>query len=291
MRPASSPLPWPGAQGPAGAEVDCRALRDFVARNEISRIVLAEPEASDELGELLIDCKLRGVVVESATDSFERLRAKVPVRTLCPEALVDADGYRVARWYAAVKRVMDILFSLGLLVVTAPVLLVIAIAIKLDSRGPILFRQERVGQHGRIFRLLKFRSMRLDAESGCGPVWAVERDARVTRLGNFLRKYRLDEIPQAVNVLRGEMSFIGPRPERPHFVELLKQEIRYYGLRHCVKPGITGWAQVRYRYGGSVEDAFEKLQYDLYYMKHMSLVADVRIFLATVKVVLFGTGR
>jgi lipopolysaccharide/colanic/teichoic acid biosynthesis glycosyltransferase len=164
-------------------------------------------------------------------------------------------------------------------------------AIKLDSPGPVLFRQIRVGLHGETFVIYKFRSMRQDAELETGPVWTGERDERVTRVGRLLRKFRLDEILQAINVLHGEMSLVGPRPERPYFVDRLEQQIPFYNLRHYVKPGITGWAQIMYRYGASVEDAHEKLQYDLYYAKHKSLGFDAGILLKTIRIVLFGRGR
>jgi len=178
-----------------------------------------------------------------------------------------------------------------MILITAPLLLLIGIGIKLDSAGPAIFRQERIGLHGSKFTLYKFRSMNLDAESKSGPAWAAEMDDRVTRFGRLLRRFRLDEIPQAFNVLRGDMSFAGPRPERPYFVDMLIEHIPYYGLRHYIKPGITGWAQVTHPYGASVEDAIEKLQYDLYYIKHMSLRQDALVLLKTVKVVLFGRGR
>jgi exopolysaccharide biosynthesis polyprenyl glycosylphosphotransferase len=170
-----------------------------------------------------------------------------------------------------------------------PVNLIVSIAIKLDSMGPILYRQERVGKDGKIFRLLKFRSMYMDAEEN-GPVWARVNDERVTRVGRIIRKMRLDEIPQMLNVLKGDMSFVGPRPERPFFVDRLVNEIPFYSERHVIKPGITGWAQIRYRYGASKEDALQKLKYDLYYIKHMSTILDLIIIFETIKIVLFGRG-
>jgi lipopolysaccharide/colanic/teichoic acid biosynthesis glycosyltransferase len=178
-----------------------------------------------------------------------------------------------------------------MILLTAPLLVLIAIGIKLESAGPAIFSQERTGLHGETFTLYKFRSMNMNAESESGPAWAAEFDDRVTPFGKLLRKFRLDEIPQAFNVLRGDMSFAGPRPERPFFVDMLRERIPYYGLRHYVKPGITGWAQVTCPYGASVEDAIEKLQYDLYYIKHMSFRQDVHVLVKTIKVVLFGKGR
>ena len=190
---------------------------------------------------------------------------------------------------AAVQRITDIVLSLALLVFTLPLMLLTVVAIRLDSQGPVLYRQERVGLHGRPFTLLKFRSMRTDAEAR-GPVWAAQRDSRVTRIGSFIRLTRIDELPQLLNVLRGEMSFIGPRPERPHFVAQLEQALPFYRDRALVKPGLTGWAQVNYPYGASVEDARAKLSYDLYYVKHRSLLLDLLILVATVRVVLFQRG-
>jgi exopolysaccharide biosynthesis polyprenyl glycosylphosphotransferase len=181
--------------------------------------------------------------------------------------------------------------SLVALALSLPVMALIALAIKLESRGPALFRQPRLGQNGRVFILKKFRSMREDAEKLTGPVWAQQEDPRVTRVGSFLRKTRLDELPQLFNVLVGDMSFIGPRPERPEFVYELQKQIPFYMERLSVKPGITGWAQVKYRYGASVEDALEKLQYDLYYIKNLSLFLDLVILIATIQVVLFARGR
>ena len=178
-----------------------------------------------------------------------------------------------------------------MLTALAPLMALIAVVIKLDSAGPAVFSQERVGFRGQRFTVFKFRSMRHDAERHTGPTWAKEKDDRVTRIGGFLRKCRLDELPQLWNVLRGEMSFIGPRPERPYFVDLLKSQIRHYDLRHYVKPGITGWAQVMYRYGASIEDSYHKLQYDLYYTKNISLRLDALILLKTIGVVLRGEGR
>jgi exopolysaccharide biosynthesis polyprenyl glycosylphosphotransferase len=188
-----------------------------------------------------------------------------------------------------VKRGVDLLLALAGLVLASPLMLLAAIAIRLDSPGPILYCHERVGENGRVFTLCKFRSMRADAENGT-PIWAKDKDERVTRVGRFIRLARLDEVPQLWNVLRGDMSFVGPRPERPFFVEQLAAAIPYYNERHAVKPGVTGWAQVKYRYGASIEDAREKLRYDLYYIKHLSIVFDLTIVVDTVKVILSGKG-
>jgi exopolysaccharide biosynthesis polyprenyl glycosylphosphotransferase len=204
--------------------------------------------------------------------------------------MVFSDGYRRASMTRTVKRAMDVGLGLVFLVLGFPLFVLIALAIKLESRGPIFFGQERVGQGGRIFRLLKFRTMVEGAERKTGPVWASTNDPRATRVGRFLRRSRLDEFPQILNVLRGDMSFVGPRPERPPFVDTLQRRIPYYLQRQSVKPGITGWAQVRCAYGSTVEEAAEKLEYDLYYIKNVSIFLDLLIVLSTVQVVLFGRG-
>jgi len=276
-----------------GTIINYEELRAITRRDRISRIVVAEAgtHGSEGLAVALLDCKLAGLAVEQASESYEHLSGKIWLDALRPESLVYSDGFAPSRYYLLLKRILDIICSFCLLVVTAPLLAVISMLITLDSDGPVLLRQARVGLHGHEFVLLKFRTMRHDAELETGPVWASQHDRRVTRIGKYLRQYRLDELPQAFNVLRGEMSLIGPRPERPYFVELLSSQIPYYGLRHSVKPGITGWAQVIYRYGSSVRDAYEKLQYDLYYAKRMSLSFDMRIMLSTVQVVLCGRGQ
>jgi exopolysaccharide biosynthesis polyprenyl glycosylphosphotransferase len=192
--------------------------------------------------------------------------------------------------YLVTKRALDIVAALALLALTGPIMLLIAGAIRLESPGPAIFAQERVGHHRRLFTIYKFRSMRHDAEAHSGPVWAGEEDDRVTSFGRFIRKCRLDELPQVFNVLRGEMSFVGPRPERRYFVDLLGEQISSYQMRHYVQPGITGWAQVQYPYGASIEDAYQKLQYDLYYCKHGSLRFDLLILFKTIEVVLMGRG-
>jgi sugar transferase (PEP-CTERM system associated) len=272
--------------------IDYDQLQQMAARGARSRLVVVEPAAErhPDLHALLIDGKLRGLPVEEALDAYERLVGRVWVEGLRPEWLVYADGFRQPALYLAAKRALDVVAALVLLAVSFPVLVLVALAIKIESAGPVLFAQERVGHHGRTFTLFKFRSMRQDAEAQSGPVWAGENDARITPLGRVLRKCRLDELPQIWNVLRGEMSFVGPRPERPYFVSLLRDQIPFYDLRHYVRPGITGWAQVSYPYGASVEDAYQKLQYDLYYAKHASLGFDVAILLKTIRVVLLGRG-
>ena len=239
----------------------------------------------------LIDCRMRGIQVEDWPTFYEKETGKILVTDLRPSWLIFSDGFVKTPRTEIVKRLVDVALSLTGLVLALPVMAVVATAIKMESRGPALFRQPRLGQNGRVFILNKFRSMREDAEKDTGPVWALQQDPRVTRVGAFLRKTRLDELPQLFNVLVGDMSFIGPRPERPEFVYELQKQIPFYMERLSVKPGITGWAQVRYRYGASVEDALEKLQYDLYYIKNLSLFLDLLILINTIQVVLFARGR
>jgi sugar transferase (PEP-CTERM system associated) len=233
---------------------------------------------------------MKGVKVIELPTFFEREYRQVMLESLNPSWMVLGDGFREGMLGNLVKRVFDVIVSGALFLVALPIMLVTALCIYLDSGLPVLYRQRRVGQDGRVFTLYKFRSMRVDAESTGAPRWASTGDDRTTRVGRFIRKWRLDELPQLINVLRGEMSFVGPRPERPYFVDQLTKQIPYYALRHSAKPGITGWAQVRYQYGASVDDAIEKLQYDLYYLKNRSLFLDIMIMFATVEVVLWGRG-
>lgn len=266
-------------------------LQRVVSNARASTIVVAlsQRRGNFPLTEILA-CKLAGTRVQDWPDFYERATGKVAVEQLRPSWLVFSEGFNRTRITRIVKRACDIILSLALLVGGAPLYALIAILIKLDSRGPILFRQERVGERGRIFNVLKFRTMDGNAEEKTGPVWASENDPRITRVGWFLRKTRLDEFPQIINVLKGEMSFVGPRPERPHFVAQLQERIPFYSQRHTIKPGITGWAQVKYTYGASVEDALEKLQYDLYYIKNLSMFLDLVILMHSVQVVLLGKG-
>jgi sugar transferase (PEP-CTERM system associated) len=256
----------------------------------VERIVvsLADRRGSLPIVELL-EAKLAGVRVEDAAVTYERLTEKVLTDGLKPSALIFSDGFRASWRTRLVKRGVDILMAAAGLLFAAPLMLLTACAVRLDSPGPFLYRQERVGENGRIFTLYKFRSMRIDAESDT-PIWARANDERVTRVGRFIRLTRLDELPQLWNVLRGDMSFVGPRPERPYFVQQLVADIPFYMARHAVKPGVTGWAQVKYRYGASVEDAMEKLRYDLYYIKHLSITFDLTIVADTAKVILTGKG-
>jgi len=257
---------------------------------QVDRIVVG---LGDRRGRLpvqeLLHAKLSGVRVEDATATYERLTGKVLVDSLRPSWLIFSDGFRVSRWTRAFKRGFDLLLACVALVVASPLMLLTALAIWLETGRPVLYRQERVGENGAPFTLLKFRSMRTDAEQGT-PVWARDNDDRVTAVGGVIRATRLDELPQLWNVVLGEMSFVGPRPERPFFVEQLTARIPFYSQRLAVKPGITGWAQVKYRYGASVEDAMEKLRYDLYYIKNLSIGFDMTILVDTVKVMLFRKG-
>ena len=239
----------------------------------------------------LLECRLRGIAVEDWPTFYEKATGKILVTELRPSWLIFADGFVKTARTEIIKRVFDVTLSSVGLILASPLMALAAIAIKLESPGPVLYRQPRSGQNGCVFILNKFRSMRRDAEQGTGAIWAQEADPRVTRVGAILRRTRLDELPQLINVLLGHMSFIGPRPERPEFVQSLQKEIPYYMKRLSVKPGLTGWAQVRYRYGASIEDSLEKLQYDLYYIKNLSLFLDLLILLNTVQVVLFARGR
>ena len=238
----------------------------------------------------LLDCKLRGVQITDLQSFFERELGQVRLDTLKASWLIFGEGCRQGLVRETIKRLFDVIASSVLLLVTLPVTIPTALMIRLGGGGPIFYRQERVGQAGRVFEILKFRSMRNDAERDGEPQWAKSNDARTTRIGRFIRRTRIDELPQVINVLRGEMSFVGPRPERPFFVRQLVQDIPFYAARHSVKPGITGWAQVRYPYGASLDDASRKLQYDLYYVKNHTLFLDLLILIETVEVVLWGKG-
>jgi len=238
----------------------------------------------------LLDCKIVGVQVSDLSTYFEKMLGQIRIDQLHAGWLIFGNGFDRSFFRDVAKRAFDIACSFLLLVMAAPILFVTALCIRLESKGPVLYRQERVGQNGRTFSVLKFRSMRVDAEKNGAPQWAVAKDDRVTRVGSVIRRFRIDEFPQLLNVLKGEMSLVGPRPERPFFVEQLTVDIPFYAVRHSVKPGVTGWAQVRYQYGASVEDSLQKLQYDLYYVKNHSLFLDVVVLCETVGVVLSGKG-
>jgi exopolysaccharide biosynthesis polyprenyl glycosylphosphotransferase len=270
---------------------DSRGIR--LQQEDVSGIVVADLQMATDgaMAASLIDSKLRGLRIEPAVESCERICKKIWIAGLQPEWWIYSDGFIPTRPCRALKRSIDVAGGLIMSLLAAPVMIVSGILIRLTSAGPVFYRQERLGQYGRPFMVLKFRSMYADAEAGSGPVWAAKNDNRITPLGRVLRKFRIDELPQLFNVLKGEMSFIGPRPERPCFMDSLRHEIPYYDVRHYVRPGITGWAQVMYPYGASIGDAYEKLQYDLYYAKHMSLLLDLTIMVKTIKVVLLGRGR
>jgi exopolysaccharide biosynthesis polyprenyl glycosylphosphotransferase len=268
-----------------------RSLSSFIEQKGISRILLAGAEGCpDAVVRDLVTLRAKGVPIEDCHSFYERLASKIPITDLTPEWIVLCKGFRRDRLVMVTKRILDQGVSLVGLILSAPLCLLVAAAIKLESRGPIFYRQERVGQDERTFTLYKFRSMAEGAEASMGPVWAAKNDPRITRIGKIIRKLRIDEIPQMYNVLKGEMSFVGPRPERSFFVEGLKRKIPYYYLRHSVKPGITGWAQISYPYGDSDEGAIEKLQYDLYYIKNMTPFFDLQIIFESLKVILLGTG-
>jgi sugar transferase (PEP-CTERM system associated) len=238
----------------------------------------------------LLACRLAGLEVLQAITFCERVLKKIPIELVKPSDLVFSDGFQRPRLLIWARRLVSLATSVALFIVALPILLIAAIAIKLDSPGPILYSQERVGAHGRTFRMHKFRTMRTDAEAGGGAIWAQQNDPRVTRVGRWLRRFRVDELPQIFNVIRGEMNVVGPRPERPEFVAGLRRQIPYYDLRALVPPGITGWAQIRYPYAASLEEAREKLQYDLFYVKHLSVALDLIILFHTAKTVIFGKG-
>ena len=268
------------------------SLCGLAAQLSIDEIVVGVRERRDgglPIQEVL-KCKLAGINVVDLSTFFERETGHVQLASLNTSWMIFSDGFDGGSLRKSSKRIFDVLASAAVLLLTAPLILLTAIVVRLESRGPVLYKQERVGEAGRRFNILKFRSMRADAESDGKPRWASKDDDRVTRVGKFIRKVRIDELPQLFNVLRGEMSFVGPRPERPFFVDQLEKKIPYFAYRHNVKPGITGWAQIRYPYGASLKDSIEKLQYDLYYVKNHSLFLDLIILLQTAQVVLFGKG-
>lgn len=267
---------------------------ESVIRNEkIDRVVIAVRERRGAFPtEALLKMSLAGdISIEECTSFFERITGKVHVDMLRPSWLIFAGRRRDTPIKSVVREAFHRVLALAGLVASLPLAIVAAILIKLESRGPLFYKQERVGKNGRVFNVIKFRSMRVDAEADGKPIWAATNDERVTRVGRIIRKLRIDEIPQFWNILNGEMNFVGPRPERPHFVQQLASEISYYEHRHLVAPGLTGWAQIKYPYGASVDDAIQKLQYDLYYIKNQSLALDIMIVFETIKTVLFGKGR
>jgi sugar transferase (PEP-CTERM system associated) len=267
-------------------------LPRLAEKEDVTSIVVALEDFRGRLPVAeLMQCRMAGITVLEAASFFERLTGKILVKSLRPSWFVFSEGFNKPRLFRKAKRVFEFGIALVFLALVSPLLGLLTVLIRLESLGPVFYRQERVGEKGRPFTLFKLRSMRVDAEAATGPVWAnANGDPRLTRLGGLLRALRLDEIPQLINVLKGEMSFVGPRPERAHFVEKLRTIIPFYDERHSVKPGITGWAQIKFGYGSNVEDAEEKLQYDLYYIKHMSLLFDLAIIFHTVKVMALGRG-
>ena len=288
------------AEGDCGQRESKRDVRALGVTEELSRaidfhrvnrIVVAMGDRRGKLPlEFLLSLKSRGIAIQDGTDIYEAITGKLPIETLRLGWLLFSPGFRLSRSLMIYKRLSSVLISVVGLLVSLPLLPFVALAIKLTSAGPILYRQRRVGRDGRSFDCYKFRTMRADAEADSGPTWVGDEDPRITRVGRFLRTVRLDEVPQLWNVLKGDMSLVGPRPERPEFVEWLNREIPFYHLRHSVRPGITGWAQVRYKYGSSVDDAKEKLRYDLFYIKNMSPGLDFMILFETTKTILLGRG-
>ena len=267
-------------------------IPSIVRARNVDRVVVSLAEARGTLPmEKLLEMKLDGVTFDHLASVYEDYTGKIAVENLRPSWFIFSDGFKKSRVLSASKRMLDLIVAgIGLLL-ALPLMLATAIAIKLSSPGPIFYHQRRVGRHGRIFIVHKFRSMLPDAEAATGPVWASKRgDARATPVGRWLRRTRIDEVPQLWNVLRGDMSFVGPRPERPEFVQDLTRQIPFYGQRHIVRPGLTGWAQIRYTYGATTEDALQKLQYDLYYIKNLSIALDVFIILSTIKTVVLQKG-
>jgi sugar transferase (PEP-CTERM system associated) len=266
-------------------------LERLAPEYRIARIIVA---MEDRRGRMpvreLVRLRVQGVRVEDVHTTMSSLTGRVWLERIHPSWFVFSEGFRRSRLNLAVKRALDLSLGILGLVISLPIMALVALAVKLDSKGPAIFRQQRVGLGGRTFKVLKFRSMRVDAEQINGAQWAAEDDPRATRVGRHIRKFRLDELPQFLNVIRGEMSFVGPRPERPVFVDQLRKDISYYDERHSVRPGITGWAQVQYPYGSTVKDAYRKLEYDLFYLKNMSIFFDCVVVLKTIRIVLTGRG-
>lgn len=283
---------WTGnVEGALTREATAAHLMELAKAHKVHRVIVAMPDRRGTFPmEELLQLRLNGVRIEESTSWLEKISGRIEVEQLYPSWLIFADGFRFSSSFNLLRRMLSTLMSLSLLLVVLPLLPFIILAIKLDSKGPVVYRQKRVGRAGHTFYCYKFRTMRQDAEADTGPTWAGDDDPRITRVGKFLRASRIDEIPQLWCVFKGAMAFVGPRPERPEFVEWLTEEIPYYGVRHAVRPGITGWAQVRYKYGNTVEDAKEKLQYDLFYIKNASLGLDILIMFQTIKIVLLGRG-
>jgi sugar transferase (PEP-CTERM system associated) len=283
---------WTGKlEGAVTRESIASHLMEVVNRQKVHRVIVAMPDRRGTIPmRELLDLRMRGVKIEEATSWLEKISGKIEVENLYPSWLIFAEGFRRSSTFIVLRRALSIGISLVGLLVSIPLWPVLILVIKFDSPGPVFYTQRRVGKGGTIFSVLKFRTMRQDAEAANGPQWAGANDPRITRVGRFLRSSRLDEIPQLWCVLKGDMAFVGPRPERPEFVESLSKEIPYYGVRHMVRPGLTGWAQIRYKYGSTVQDALEKLQYDLFYIKNASIGLDLLIMFQTIKTVLLRRG-
>lgn len=268
-----------------------QVLHDLGARREIEQVIIALSDRRQRMPvRELLELRMKGVVVEEATTVLEKVSGQIEVEELRPSWLIFGNGFRLRPKHWMARRVVSTISALILTMLTLPLVPFIALLIKLTSRGPVLYSQKRVGLNGKVFRCYKFRTMRSDAEADTGPTWACDDDPRITKIGRFLRASRLDEIPQLWNVLKGDMAFVGPRPERPEFVEKLSQAIPYYNLRLATRPGITGWAQTLYKYGNTLEDSTEKLRYDLYYIKNCSPMFDLWIVFNTIRTVLLGKG-
>jgi sugar transferase (PEP-CTERM system associated) len=284
---------WTGKmEGAVTRESVAAHLMEIVHKQKVHRVIVAMP---DRRGTIpmpeLLQLRMQGIKIEEATSWLEKISGKIEVENLYPSWLVFGEGFRRSTAFKLVRRAVSIVISLIGLILALPLFPLIMIVIRLDSKGPVYYTQTRVGKNGRVFKVVKFRTMREDAEAASGPTWAGDNDPRVTRVGKFLRSSRLDEIPQLWCVLKGDMAFVGPRPERPEFVEMLSKEIPYYKeVRHMVRPGLTGWAQVKYKYGSTVADSREKLQYDLFYIKNASIGLDLLIMFLTVKIVLLRRG-
>ena len=287
--PAAMDTPFGGQVGEILG--DSAQMDQIIERYDVDKVVVAITERRGEYPvKEMLALRVGGQQVLEWPGFFEKLSGRIPIDSLAPSFFIFNDGFRKSRILLSIRRVLSAIVATALLGLLLPVFLVVAVIIKLDSFGPVLYSQIRVGQYKKLIRIYKFRSMRNDAEKNGDAVWAVENDPRITRVGRFLRKTRIDELPQLFNVMIGDLEFVGPRPERPEFVEKLQAMIPYYALRHTVKPGITGWAQVMFHYGSTIDEAKEKLQYDLFYIKNMSLKLDLLILFHTCKIVLLGRG-
>lgn len=283
---------WTGnIEGEITREMVASHLLGLAQGKGVHRVIVAMPNRRGTIPvEELLTLRLGGVKIEEATSWLEKITGRIEVEQLYPSWFIFAEGFRFSTVNRIIRRIVNFAAAFVGLLIALPLLPFVALAVKLGSKGPVLYRQQRVGRGGEIFYCYKFRTMRQDAEADTGATWATDDDPRITKVGKFLRASRLDEIPQLWCVLKGDMHFVGPRPERPEFVDWLSRDIPYYGMRHAVRPGITGWAQVQYKYGNTLEDAREKLQYDLFYIKNASIGLDLLIIFQTIKIVLLGRG-